>query len=52
MRRPHPYFVRIGRRVEPAKAEPGRPAPRKPLIKPTDEPGILWAPFRDEEKPA
>jgi hypothetical protein len=51
LRRPHPYFGRINRREEPRKLEPGQRVACEPLIKPTEEPGVLWAPFRDRKTP-
>jgi len=47
-RRPHPYFGRLNRRDEPKTPEPAQRSACEPLVKPRDEPGILWAPFRDE----
>ena len=48
-RRRHPYFGRINRREELRKLEPGQRNACEPLVKPRDEPGVLWAPFRVEE---
>lgn len=47
-RRPHPYFSRLNRREDVRAREPGQRSACEPLIKPRDEPGILWAAFRDE----
>jgi len=48
VRRPPPYFGRLNRREQPRKLEPGQRNACEPLIKPREEPGILWAPFREE----
>jgi len=47
VRRPHPYFGRLNRREQPRKLGPGQRNACEPLIKPKDEPGILWAAFRE-----
>jgi hypothetical protein len=47
-RRPHPYFSRLDRREQERKREPGQRSACEPLIKPRDEPGILWQSFREE----
>ena len=49
-RRAHPYFSRLNRREEVRKLEPGQRSACEPLIKPRDEPGILWAAFREKEQ--
>jgi len=52
VRRSHPYFGRINRREATRKLDPGQRTACEPLVKPRDEPGILWDAFRDEESPA
>lgn len=51
-RRAHPYFGRLNRREVPRKLEPGQRNACEPLVKPADEPGVLWEPFRDKGPPA
>ena len=46
-RRGHPYFSQMNRRAEAGTAGPRRANARTPLAKPKDEPGVLWAAFRD-----
>ena len=48
-RRPHPYFSRLNRSEEVRKLGPGQRSACEPLVKPHDEPGILWAAFREED---
>jgi len=50
-RRPHPYFGRLNRREVLKKLEPGQRSASEPLVKPRDEPGVLWESFRDEKSP-
>jgi hypothetical protein len=49
VRRHHPYFGRLNRREELRKLEQGQRSAAEPLVKPRDEPGILWDAFREEE---
>jgi hypothetical protein len=51
-RRGHPYFGRLNRRSEVGKPGPRQPNARTPLTKPKDEPGVLWAAFREPGPPA
>jgi len=51
-RHPHPYFSQVNRRLDPGVPKPRRANARTPLAKPKDEPGVLWAPFRDDTPPA
>jgi hypothetical protein len=51
-RRPRPYFGRLSRSEEPRKLAPRQRNACEPLIKPRDEPGILWDAFRDEPSSA
>ena len=46
-RRGQPYFSQVNRRPETAVPRPRRANTRTPLAKPKDEPGVLWAAFRD-----
>ena len=45
-RRGQPYFSQVNRRL-PVPAAASRRTTRTPLAKPKDEPGVLWAAFRD-----
>jgi hypothetical protein len=47
-RRSHPYFGRLNRREILRKLEPGQRTACEPLVKPREEPGILWDAFREE----
>jgi hypothetical protein len=51
-RHPHPYFSQINRRPEAGPARPRRANARTPLVKPKDEPGVLWEAFRGKTPPA
>ena len=51
-RRGHPYFSQVNRRVETRVPGPSRSNTRTPLAKPKDQPGVLWAAFREDEAPA
>jgi hypothetical protein len=50
-RHPHPYFSQV-RRPEAGSSLPRRANARTPLVKPKDEPGVLWEAFRDKTPPA
>ena len=47
-RRGHPYFSQINRRTAALIPGPRRANTRTPLVKPKDEPGVLWDAFRDK----
>ena len=46
-RRGHPYFSQVKRRLEAPLPAPRHANARTPLVKPKDEPGVLWEAFRD-----
>ena len=50
-RHPHPYFSQINRRAEAGLARPRHANARTPLVKPKDEPGVLWEAFREKAPP-
>jgi hypothetical protein len=45
-RRSQPHFGQLERRLEAGLPLPRRPNACAPLIKPMDEPGVLWDAFR------
>jgi len=47
-RRGQPYFNQVNRRAEAGLPGPRRANTRTPLAKPKDEPGVLWAAFRED----
>jgi len=47
-RRGHPYFSQANRRIDAGVSGPRRSNARTPLAKPKDEPGVLWAAFRED----
>ena len=49
LRRGHPYFGHLNRREILRKLEPGQRTACEPLIKPGEQQGVLWKPFRDDE---
>jgi len=46
-RRPPAYFSRLNRRDDAPKVAPRRQVASEPLVKPRDEPGVLWEAFHD-----
>jgi len=46
-RRGQPYFSQVNRRLNAPASGPRRTNIRTPLAKPRDEPGVLWAAFRE-----
>lgn len=48
----HPYFNPLHRRSEAVMPAERPTNARTPLAKPTDEPGVLWEPFRNPQPPA
>ena len=51
-RRDQTYFSQVNRRLESVQPGPRRTNTRTPLAKPKDQPGVLWAAFRDPTEPA
>ncbi len=50
LRRPHPYFSRLDRRGEATRIAPRQQVASEPLVKPKDQAGVLWEPFRDDRE--
>ena len=50
--RGQPYFSQANRRTEATLPGQRRTNTRTPLAKPKDEPGVLWAAFREPQEPA